>query len=373
MISMLLMVVGSVSSSPSCTPVIQGKAIRFCASPTWNPHDILTFLANRGYPLAVFLAQEGDTFRVDEGPFVVVNTLAVIPSNRWLQRWLEGALLHRPFSLRHYQTIASWLNRRGHAPFLSWSGTLPVVRWHTPPPRGSLVFQWNQRLLGGGELEVFFPSFWTYLQIETEGYQTRQSLDFTAERPIQPGMDLYVQGRYTDALLPQSHIEGGIGLSFSMVSLRAGMGFTSDTMVQIGASVFGLFHIPKIPEGTFTFQGRFRPRGWMLRLESISQFHWWEVQSLIADGTLPDPDGVLPRGGWQTLHGWPETGFWNRGWFVRLGIGPHAIRVVGEGLFENTPPLWSVGFRMMIKPYVLWMMWGVPGGRAWVYLTLQLA
>ncbi len=364
---MLLLLSGT---SPACPHVIVGKHVQFCVSRVSRPRDVLRFLADRGYPLAVLVAWKGDTVQVDEGPFIHVDSVAVLPSNPWMERWVRSILVGRPFAYRRIQPLLTWLTYREHAPSLVWAGTVPVLRWSVPPPRGMLSLRWDRRLFGGGDFRMFLPTLWMYVRVAVEGYRERQILEVALQHPLRPRMDLMFRGQYTDARIPQARLEGGGVLTFRRGEISLALEGTGDTIWRAGLSMRGIF---LLPHDTLRFWGILRRGGWMLRVGAHGRGKFLEGEVLLQDGSLRGPDVEIPRGGWRALHGWPDAGFWTRGGFFRIGVGPPNLRGVVEGLWEaDGPPLWSAGVRWSTGMYSLWGMHGIPGGRTWVYVTLRL-
>ncbi len=350
-----------------CPHPVVGQGIQLCMEgPPASSRDVLRFLADRGYPLAVFLLFRDDTALVDEGPLVLARDLRVLPS---LPLSLPD-LTRGVFRLSAVLRLVRWLEALGITTRLSWEGTRPVLRWSLPPPRGSVALTWDgQRFLGEGRLSGWLARGFVQASLSVEGYGDRERARISLLRPLRPLLEARGRAAYDNTDVPT--LSGEVGLQIRREKWVAGSGvhLVWDTVRKVGGV---LWTGVNRPQDTLTLWGLVRRDGFWIRGNLRISRRFAEAVILIQEGTLQDSALAEPRGGVRALHGWPESGMFLQGSFVRLGIGPRRVRLLGEGLWERGATHWSLAVRLELQGVHLWLSRGLPDGRTWVYVSLPM-
>ncbi len=347
-------------------PVI-GQGVQLCMThPPASSREVLRFLANRGYPLAVFLRFQGDTALVDEGPLVLARDLRLSPPLPFpLPDITRGV-----FRFSTVQRLSRWLEGLGLSARLSWEDARPILRWAFPPPRGSVALTWDgQRFLGEGKITGWLARGFVRGALSVEGYGDRERARGALLRPLRPFLEARGRIIYDNTDIPALSGEGGLQVRAGPWTVGSGVHVVWDTLRKPGGVLWLGWNRS---QDTLAFWGLLRNDGFWVRGNLRISGSLAEAMLLVQGGTLRDSALAEPRGGVRALHGWPETGLFLAGSFVRLGIGPRRVRLLGEGLWEPDEVRWSLAVRMELQGVHLWLARGMPDGRTWVYVTLPM-
>jgi len=350
-----------------CPYPVVGQTLRLCLEhPPSSSQEVLRFLANRGYPLAVFLRFSEDTAYVDEGPLILAGDLVFSPPFP-----LRGVRLsHGVFRLSSVERLVRWLDGLGIPTHLFWEGTHPVLWWSLPPPWGGVTFTWDGRqFLGEGRLAGWLARGFIRADLSVEGYGGRERARMGLLRPLQPLVEARLRTAYDNAEIQAFTGEGGLQMRVGPWVVGGGLHLVWDTTRRTGGV---LWMERNRPQDTLSLWGLARRRGGWARGQFRFSGRLAELFLFAQGGTLKDSTLAEPRGGAQGLHGWPGTGMFLQGLLGRLGVGPPPFRILGEGLWEPGGMGWSLALRVEMQGVQLWFARGMPDGQVWVYVSLPM-